>query len=366
MLQGKGFFIWKIRDCEKGSPQEIARQAKAAGFSHVLIKIANGTLPYNIEEKTRTDLVPPLVSALRGQGIQAWGWHYVYGFDPAAEARIAIQRVQELKLDGYVIDAEIEYTQPGRSSAARRFMKDLRQALPNSPVALSSYRFPKYHPNLPWREFLEYCDLNMPQVYWEKAHNPAAQLARCAREFQSMAPARPVIPTGPAYKWDGWRPTDADIQEFFEASHALGFSAVNFFSWDECRRDLTNIWEMVKKLDLGKDAPAPTGDLPEQFVEALNQHKPDAVAALYRPDAVQVTAARTIQGHTALRSWYEQFLTNQLRDAKFTLTGKTVSGNVRHFTWKAAGAGGVSAAGSDTMGLADGKIAYHYTAYKVS
>ncbi len=366
MLQGKGFFIWKIPSCEKGSPESIAREAKSAGFSHVLIKIANGTLPYNIDDRTRTDLVLPVVNALRAQGIQPWGWHYVYGYDPAGEARIAVQRLQQLKLDGYVIDAEIEYTLPGRATAARRYMKDLRSALPDLPMALSSYRFPKYHPNLPWREFLESCDLNMPQVYWEKAHNPSAQLARVVREFQAMTPNRPVIPTGPAYKWDGWRPTDADIEEFFDASRKYEFPAVNFFSWDHCRRDLPNLWEIIAKQNyVGEPAPENV-DIPEQYVQALNQRKPDQIAALYRNDAVQVTSARTIQGHTALRAWFQYFLIDQLQSATFTLTGKTTAGSVRHFTWKASGKQGMAASGSDTMGLADGKIAYHYTSFRLN
>lgn len=364
-LQGKGFFIWKARDCERGNPGDIAAAARAARFSHVLVKIADGNTAYNIDSKTRADLLPPIVAALRASGIQVWGWHYVYGYDPAGEARIAIQRLQQLDLDGYVIDAEIEYRQTSRAAAARRFMSDLRSALPSMPFALSSFRFPTYHPQLPWREFLEYCDYNMPQVYWEKAHNPAAQMARCMREFQALVPYRPVIPTGPGYKWDGWRPTEQDILEFLQSVSAHGCPAVNFFSWDECRRDLPNLWDLIAEYDFGSPSPEPPKDVPEQYIDALNLRKPAAVAELYRSDAVQVTGERTIQGLAALRTWYEYFLESQFPEATFTLTGKTGSGNSRHFTWSAVSPRFGNATGSDTIGLIGEKIAFHYTAYQL-
>ena len=171
-IEGKGFFIWKIRDCEGGNPAAIAAAAAAAGFTHVILKIADGAYAYNVNSQTGVDLVPPVVSALKDKGIHVWGWHYVYGNGPTSEANIAIQRIQQLGLEGYVIDAEIEYQEPGKSTAASQFMNRMRSALPDLPMALSSYRFPSYHAQLPWRVFLEKVDYNMPQVYWEQKSQP--------------------------------------------------------------------------------------------------------------------------------------------------------------------------------------------------
>lgn len=367
-LQGKGFFIWKIADCEHGNPEAIATAAKNAGMTHVLIKIADGAYAYNLDPQTKFDRVGPVVEALRHKGMQVWGWHYVYGYDPAGEARIAVRRVQQFQLDGYVIDAEEEYKEPGRASAAQRFCKELRKGIPNVPVALSSYRFPTYHPQFPWRAFLEFCDYNMPQVYWEKAHNPAAQMARVMKEFHALSPTRPVIPTGPAYKWNGWRPTEADLTEFLGTAATYQIPAMNFFSWDECRRDLPNLWNLIAQYPFGSPPvpqPEPPKDIPEQYIDTLNSRKPEAVASLYHPQAVHITAARTIQGGSAIRSWYDQFLTEALPGAAFTLTGITGSTSIsRHFTWQAASTCGATQSGSDTFGLMDGKIIYHYTSFK--
>ena len=115
-LQGKGFFIWKIRSCENGDANAIASLAQAAQMSHILVKIADTIYSYNLD--SGVDKIPPLVQSLRARNIQVWGWHYVKGDNPIGEANKAIERVHQLNLDGYVIDAEAEYKQPGKAEAA--------------------------------------------------------------------------------------------------------------------------------------------------------------------------------------------------------------------------------------------------------
>jgi hypothetical protein len=366
-LQGKGFFIWKIRDCERGSPQDIAAAARAAGMTHVLIKVADGNYAYNVDSKTRIDQVPAVVEALRALGIQAWGWQYVYGSDPIGEARMAVRRIQQFNLDGFVIDAEAEYKQPGRAAAAKRYMSDLRKSCPNLPLALSSYRFPSFHPQLPWREFLDRCDFNMPQVYWEKAHNPAAQIARCTREFKSMTPNRPVFPTGPAYKVGGWRPSEADLHEFFDSSQKAGLAGVNFFSWDECRRDLPHLWQLIAARPWSEATKPPPGplDIPEQWIAWLNQRNLEGIVNLYHSDAVHVDAIGTLQGHTPIRQWYERLLTRDLPEASFKIGPQTNKDGIRQVSWQAASSRGAVSDGSDTICIMDGKIAFHYTVFSI-
>lgn len=363
-LQGKGFFIWKVKDAEGGNPTAIANAAKAAGYTHVMIKIADGSYSYNVDRQTNVDLVPPVVDALHQKGIEVWGWHYVYGNSPNGEADIAIRRLEELNLAGYIVDAEIEYKEPGKANAARAFMSRLRQRLPNLPVALSSYRFPSYHPQFPWQAFLEKCDLNMPQVYWEQAHNAGAQLRRCVREFQNLNPSLPVIPTGPAYTVGGWAPTNADIDEFIGACHSLGLPAANFFSWDECRARLPALWTHIASI--AWQPPSAPEDISGQLIEALNSHNVDQVLSLYQPFAIHINSARSVQGSEAIRTWYSTLLTETLPNAAFQLTGLSGSGSSRHFTWQATSGRGSVINGNDTLGLLNEKIAYHYSYFTVT
>ena len=365
-LNGRGFYIWKIPNCEGGDPERIAETALQARLSHVLIKVADWYQPYNITD-SGVDLVPPLVKALRSRGIQAWGWQYIYGSEPAREAQMAARRIQALDLDGFVIDAEIEYEQPRRDEAARRYCGDLRAAIPSLPIALSSFRFPTLHMSLPWKVFLEHVDFSMPQVYWEKSHNPGDQLKRTVREFRNLTPIRPIFPTGAAYKWGGWKPTTADLIEYLRTVEEIGLPGTNFWVWEQCRRDLPEFWEIIAQPELPEPEkpPEPPKDLLEQYFDALNARDLPALAALYHPKAVHITAERTLQGPLSIRAWAGQWLEQQMPNARFALTGQTKTLLGRSFTWKADSANAKIPQGRDTITLLDEKILYHYSAFKI-
>ncbi len=364
VLQGKGMYVWKIASCEAGDVNKISATARASGYTHVLIKIANGTAPYNVEYNTGIDHAARLSSALHNEGIQAWGWHYVYGTNPTGEASKAIQRIQETGVDGYVIDAESEYKQPGRRDAAKRFMSHLRSSLATFPIALSSFRYPSYHPELPWREFLEKVDYNMPQVYWMQAHNPGQQLIQSVRQFQAMVPFRPILPTGAAFGEHGWKPTAGEVLKFLETAKELKLSAANFWEWSHARDNtkLPDIWNTISDFRWE----GPPKDIADLFIDALNAHDADKVAAFYTPTAVHISANRTIQGTAAISSWYKNLFSQMLPNATFNLTSLTGNGSHRHFQWTAAAPGGTIPNGSDTIGILNGKIGYHYSFFTVS
>jgi hypothetical protein len=362
-LQGKGYFVWRISACENGDVIAITNLAKQANYTHLLIKVADGVYSYNIESNG-VDLAPPLVQALHAWNIQAWGWHYLYGDYPGIEADKAIERIKTLRLDGYALDVESEYKQPGKEEAARIFMNRLRYALPTFPVALCSYRFPSYHPQVPWAIFLENCDYNMPQVYWEQAHNPGEQLARCVREFMAMTPYRSILPVGSAYPRGSWTPTPDDILEFLQTTQSLNLSAASFWEWGNTRRNLPDDWEIICDFPWST-APTPL-DITQEYINALNTHNPDVLTNLYLPSAIHVNAARTIQGTTAIHTWYQTLLSQLLPNAAFVHTGFNGSGSARHLTWTATSSAGNVYNGSDTFGLYTGKIAYHYTFFTIA
>jgi hypothetical protein len=363
-LQGKGFYIWQISRCEGGVVDDIANQATQAGLSHVLIKVADGTDAYNVNLNTGEDLVPPVVRALHERNIQAWGWHYLYGYDPNGEADIAIQRINNLQLDGYALDAEAPYKQAEKEDAARRFMTRLRASLPTFPFALSSYRFPTLHPALPWEAFLEKCDYNMPQVYWMEAHNPSDQLVRCLREFQDVTPFRPIIPTGSAFKQGEWIPTIIDINDFLRAAQNLNLSAANFWEWGHTRRNLPELWDAIRDYPWLLDPS--NRDIVDRYIMALNTNDPAQVMALYNPNAVLVTGEQTRQGAQLIRAWYERLFNQQLPYGVFNLVSSTGGVGSRQLWWKAQSDAGAVEDGIDALGLVNGKITYHYTQFTVA
>jgi hypothetical protein len=365
-LYGKGYYLWQIPKVLGGDPQAITARAVEAGLSHVLIKIADGaTWAYNYDYDRRVDLIPPVRDALRSAGISVLGWHYVRGDDPIGEARIAVDRMKALGLDGYVIDAEIEYRNPAKKVAASRYMQDLRKGLKKTPISLSSYRYPQIHRGFPFETFLERCEYAMPQVYFEQAHNPEEQLDRTLAQYMAFKNARPVIPTGPTYSHAGWRASGDEIRRFMVHAKSLGLSAVNFWAYDfAIKPSFDELWDVVRDFKW-KHSP-PIADMPERLIGRLNQHDTDLIAGLYLENAAHVTGARTVVGRGPVKQWYQVLLKQLLPKAKFTMTGKSGTGSSRHFTWTAESDTGKVFDGNDTLGLRNGRIQYHYTYFTIT
>jgi hypothetical protein len=259
MLKGKGVYIWMIRHTLDGDVEKIADTLEAAGMTHAWIKVADGSGRYNIDPQG-VDRVPGLVAALRMRGISVWGWQYVYGRYPDLEAKMAIQRIKEFDLDGFIVNAEFEYKSAG-ASAATWYMKTLRTDFPYLPIGLSSYRFPSYHRDFPFDAFLEYCDFNAPQVYWMGATNPGEQLVRCLEEFRTLVKVqKPIFPTGAAFKnsirvgdrYVSWKPSPAEVVEFMETAVALGFSGFNFWELRNCLMNLPEVWQVIRDFQIGE------------------------------------------------------------------------------------------------------------------
>ena len=367
-LQGKGFIIYNLPECESGEPGSILAAAQAAGFGHVLIKIADGEKAFGMDAAGGNQAAP-IVQALQQAGIAVWGWHSVHGSDPGAEAAIAIMRSRTLGLNGYVVCAADEFLHPGMANAARQFMQVVRGGL-SIPIALSSYRFPNYHPEFPWSTFLEFCDVHMPQVTWEQAHNPVEQLSESKRQCDALPNARPFIPTGPAYSISGWNPSAEEIIEFLNAAVQLGLPAINFYDWDDCHKDQPLLWTAIAEFpwpaSIKANPPAPSSDpqttpvIPEaflsQFVEALNSRQPAKVSALYDPAAIQVWADQILKGTEAIQKGYDAFFDSLPAGTVHCITQANVEDDTRLFTWKVG-----PLTGETTLVLKNGKIIMEYT-----
>ncbi len=228
-LQGLGMWIVDIASCEDGVSQRIVERALDTGFSHIIVKIADGPKPY---PENALDVFSRLLRAVQRQrGLQVWGWHRLLGVNPADELDVARQQLNTLKLNGYIASVGREFTQV-KAEAVRAWFDQLRAASPSIPIGLSGQQYPSYQPDMPWRALLESVDFVAPQVFWESAHNPGAQLMRSLEEYRSLAPELPVFPVGSAYGTPNWKPTSSDLIEFLAAGAKAGLSGVSLYHWD--------------------------------------------------------------------------------------------------------------------------------------
>lgn len=263
MLTGKGLYIWKLKDCEGGNLAQMVSEASAAGVSHVLVKILDGTWYYNLRPyydsagnlQWADDLLPPMVEAFHSVGIQVWGWQYIYLENPALEGQRAVQRVSDLGLDGFVIDAEKEVK--GQPAKSQTYVDNLTKynGGVEVPVAFSSYRYPTLHPEIPYKTFLKVSQYIMPQMYWEGAHNPGSQLTRCVSDYVKLSNL-PMIPTGSAYRRGAWQCTPADLVDFMDAAKMFGLPGVNFWVWNDSQiRAIPGLWGAFAGYQWGNPQP---------------------------------------------------------------------------------------------------------------
>jgi len=259
MLKGKGMYVWILG--EKDDPGEIAAACFAAGLSHVAIKIADGIYPYNMDAQKTVDYVQPLVDELRAYGISPWGWQFVYGDYASAEAAVALQRIEMLDVDGFIINAESQYK--NKPSSAQIYMDILKNRLQGKiPLALSSFRFPEYHSEFPWTEFLSQVDINMPQVYWILSHNAGAQLERCVAEFAlPKYPQVPIFPTGAAFTEQSWLASPGEVQEFMQTAKDLGLAGCNFWLYSHAHDRFPELWDVISKFDWPGEVEPDPGDV---------------------------------------------------------------------------------------------------------
>lgn len=272
MLTGKGIYLWRIKDCEGGVISDIVTMAKKANFSHVIIKIADGTVGYNFTEDDG-DMAKALAQALQAVDIEPWGWQYIFGRDPVGEAKTATRRMRETGCVGFVINAEKEIRDiADNDTVVGRYFDGLHETdyWAEIPIALSSYRYPEVHPKFPWQAFIDWLgcenDFMMPQVYWKEAHNPAFQLRECLRQYAKITDL-PILPTGSAYCASGWCPTNEEIEEFACEALGLGLPGINFWEWKATRAG--GFWHTVKDINYQTE-PSPI-NCDEQVAEAVKQ-----------------------------------------------------------------------------------------------
>ena len=267
--KGKGWFIWVINETMGGDPKAIAKFAKDNGFGHLLFHIHNG---YQNETQVPggADLRPYIQEAHK-LGIECWGWGAVYGTSWNAGADRVIEAFRKHpELVGYVIDAEAGFK--GFFNEATQLMRKLRANLPDTPMGLSSYRYPKYHLTLPWKEFRSQIDFDMPQVYWEQDFRDDAgylQLDASYQEFQSMSPKLPYIPTAPAYKINDWSATPKQIESFIRKAKELKLYGINYWVWYQSQKYLPATFETIridKVFSVGEIIPDPPQEPPTNSV----------------------------------------------------------------------------------------------------
>jgi hypothetical protein len=221
---GNGMWIWYVAKANGGRPARIAARARAHRISSVFIKAGDGGDAWS-------QFTPELVSALEQRGLHVCAWQFVYGRDPAGEARVGAEAMRD-GADCLVIDAESDYE--GRYAQASTYMRRLRAAVgPSYPVGLASFPYVHYHPGFPYSVFLGPggAEFNAPQIYW-RAIGTTVDRAIATTYTYNRVYERPIDPLGQLYG----NPPASEVLRFRKLALASGWGGVSWWSWQHASR----------------------------------------------------------------------------------------------------------------------------------
>ena len=80
-FRGDGMWIWYVSKAEGATPRGSPPGPASAASRTVFIKSGDG-------DDTWSQFTPGLVGALKRGGLNVCAWQYVYGTDPAGEAKV--------------------------------------------------------------------------------------------------------------------------------------------------------------------------------------------------------------------------------------------------------------------------------------
>jgi hypothetical protein len=149
---------------------------------------------------------PELINSFKGRGIEVWGWGYIFDRRSSTDTPgilDAVRRAIGCGIEGFVFDVEQEVKNPATHSQLREILTRAKAIVPPGCLGYTSFGAPEFHSEVPYRMLNELCDLQFPQIYFEKftfgpgdpgpAEN-AAEVGACLQQHRNMGLNKPILP----------------------------------------------------------------------------------------------------------------------------------------------------------------------------
>ena len=246
-LAGDASWIWNVSS-SGGSGETIGRRAAKRGLDAVFVKSGDGGNYWS-------QFSPGLVDAIHAAGVDVCAWQFVYGNDPAKEARVGARAV-DAGADCLIIDAESDYE--GKYASADAYVRKLRKRIgADFPLVLASFPYVDYHPGFPYSVFLGPggAQYNAPQLYWFDIGDKVATAFAHTYTFNRPYD-RPLYPVGQTYD----NPPRRQLKDFRRYARANDANGVSWWSWQETSG---REWRAITKRVGGRAPASPDDSYPE-------------------------------------------------------------------------------------------------------
>ncbi len=255
---GKGMWTWQIWNSDNGNLDSVITTLKEYGVKWITVKLGDGNNSWDrpgqalYEWASQYGGVDSVIARFRENGIKVFGWQYVYGTDKWSGAGVAAnefdvtsQILNTPGIDGFIIDAEVQFQSAGMDTVAADYMDSIRTHFPHAFVALSSFPRVTGHLTFPWITFLKSCNVNMPRDYWAmRSLTPLQEYDDMWNDLSSyeekwisegyVDAVKPIVPTGQGEYFGAGKGNPlypGDISEYCSLVQGAGDAGVSLWQF---------------------------------------------------------------------------------------------------------------------------------------
>jgi hypothetical protein len=238
---GKGDWIYILANAvnHMGGPvsgvtnlASLMAYEKNQGLQYIIFKAGDGGTRFPTDANPQ--FTSDVVNAGHAAGLKIFGYGFSYGTDIPGEQAVA-DYVFNQGADGFVFDAEGAWESqnlPNNTTKAIQLCSGVRTNWPNKFLAHSPFPIISFHSTFPYKEFGYYCDVVMPQDYWNDigayvSSSPTLMVQKMTAEYRNWQNSltgiwtnslKPIVPAGQGWS-DGtnYTTTAAQITEFYNA-----------------------------------------------------------------------------------------------------------------------------------------------------
>ncbi|MDY7013050.1 MAG: peptidoglycan-binding protein [Cyanobacteriota bacterium] len=160
-----------------------------------------------------------IIRQFKARDIEVYGWGFHYGTSDITAQISALKQALNCGLDGYILDLEAHVEHQNTHPHVERLLSQLRPLVKPGTLGYTSFGHPGFHPHVPWKILDRYCDLAMPQIYFEKfefKRTDEEEVQACLEAHEKMGLLAPILPIWGSES-DTKRPASArDLQSYLK------------------------------------------------------------------------------------------------------------------------------------------------------
>ncbi|MFB2978880.1 peptidoglycan-binding protein [Microseira sp. BLCC-F43] len=190
----RGVWIWKLSEIRSDYLDKLVE----CQVQRVYLKVFDGKFKGKLQP-TFWDwqCSAEIIHQFQSLGIQVYGWGYHYGTSDVEQQVAKVKQALACGLDGYILDLEKEVEDRSTHPNVEKLLVTLRPLVKEGTLGYTSFGHPGLHPNVPWQMLDEYCDIALPQIYFEKFTfmlTTSEEVKDCLDAHKRLGLTKPILP----------------------------------------------------------------------------------------------------------------------------------------------------------------------------